>query len=57
MNYTGYRFRTNNGMDCLVVEDKFNNTYKVINMDTFCIIAGDKPDKIDELIKTIIVKF
>ena len=44
-------------MDCLVVEDKFNNTYKVINMDTFCIIAGDKPDKIDELIKTIIVKF
>lgn len=56
-DYRGYSFVTNKQMNCLIVEDVFNNKYVVINMNCFKIIASDYYDNLDNLINTIMNKF
>lgn len=55
--YKGYKFTTNKGMNCLVVDDDLGNRYMIIDMDEFKIIASDNYDIIEKLIKTVTEKF
>lgn len=57
MSYRGFKFTTNNNIDCLVVIDKFSEKYILIDIDNYNTIASDNYENIENLIKIIKEKF
>lgn len=55
--YKGYKFTTNKGMNCIVIDDSFNGKYVIVNIDNFSIIASNNYDIIEKLIQTVKNKF
>lgn len=55
--YKGYKFKTNKGINCIVIEDSFNSKYVIVDFDDYSIIASDIYEAIEKLIKTVKEKF
>ena len=55
--YKGYKFATNKGVNCIVVEDNFNSKYVIVDIDNFSIMASEVYNNIENLIKVVIEKF
>ena len=55
--YKGYKFATNKGVNCIVVEDNFNSKYVIVDIDNFSIMASDDYSNIENLIRIVTEKF
>lgn len=55
--YKGLEFTTNEGKKCIIVEDKSNNNYTIVNMDDYQIMARCDYNNIKELMTTVKNKY
>lgn len=53
----GYKFKTNIGMNCVVLYNQFINEYMIVYEDLYIVIASDKCELIEKLVETVRHKF
>lgn len=51
--YRGFEFTTDKGIECIIVQDKENENYIIVNMDDYNIMARSSYSNIKESIETI----
>lgn len=53
----GFRFETNRGIGCVVIDNPYVSKYIIIDMVNFKVIAGDSYDNIEKLVETVKEKY
>jgi len=51
--YKGFKFTTNKGIKCIIVENTFSSEYAIIDINDYKILASDKYENLEKLIQII----